>query len=213
MQKRTSSGGRGWTLSSGTWSGSLTTTPATVTPLQTSVTSWRGSTLSGSSSPSGTLSAAASVLRSLTTTPERERCGTYRLTSSSGSPTTSPAWTGRSRKAPPPTGCGITSPKRASSREPAGSPRSPARQAEGASPRSHHTTPRHRHPTIERTTANAFFHMTRRRGNKPIFTRTPVDMSSETARVSRGVPSISKSDTSWKKRPAFVTFSHVPVTG
>lgn len=131
----------------------------------------------------------------------------------SGSPTTSLASTGRSRKAPPPTGCGITSPSRASSPVPAGSPPRPAQQAEGASPRSHRTAPSRHHPTKERTTANAFFHMTRRRGSKPIFTRTPVDMSSETARVSRGVPSISKSDTSWKKRPACVTFSHVPVTG
>ena len=137
MRKRTSSGGSGWTLSSGTRSGSPITTPATVTPLPTSVTSWRGSTQSGSSSPSGTLSAAVFVLRSLTTTPERERYGTCQLTSSSGSPTTSPAWTGRSRKEQPPTGCGITSPSPASSPAQVGSLPRPARQAEGASPRSH----------------------------------------------------------------------------
>ena len=147
MRKRTLRGGSGWTLSSVTRLGSPTTTPATVTPLPTSAMSWRGSTRSGSSSPSDTLSAAASVLRSLTMTPERERCGTCRLTSSSGSPTTGPAWTGRSRKAQPPIGYGIISPSRASSRVPAGSPPRPARQAAGASPRSRRIAPRHRHPT------------------------------------------------------------------
>lgn len=175
MRKRTLSGGSGWTLSSGTRSGSPTTTPATVTSfLPTSATNWRGSTRSGSSSPSGTLSAAVFVLRSLTTTPGRERCGTCHQTSSSGSPTTSPAWTGRSRKEPPPTGCGIISPKRASSPVPAGSPRSPARQAEGASPQSGHMAPRHRHPmeTISKRGADDLKLTTPTNGRDGISTRT-----------------------------------------
>ena len=174
MRKRTLSGGSGWTLSSVTRSDYLTTTPATVTPLPTYVTSWLGSTLSGSSSPSGTLSAAASVLRSLTTTQGRERCGTYRTTSSSGSPTTSPALTGRSRKAPPPTGCGIISPKRASSPERVGSLPRPAQQAEGASPRSRRATPRHRHPTetISKRGADDLKPTTPTNGRDGISTRT-----------------------------------------
>ena len=65
----------------------------------------------------------------------------------SGSPTTSPAWTGRSRKGPPPIGYGIISPSRATSPVQAGSPPRPAQQAAGASPLSRRTTPRHRHPT------------------------------------------------------------------
>lgn len=178
MRKQTLSGGSGLALSSVTRSGCPITTPATVTPLRTYVTSWRGSTRSGSSSRSGTLSAAASVLRSLTTPPEQRRCGTCRLTSSSGSPTTSPALTARSRKAPRPTGCGIISPKRASSREPAGSPPRPARQAEGASPRSHRTAPRHRHPTetISKRGAEDLKLTTPTNGRDGISTRIPVGM-------------------------------------
>ena len=174
MRKRTLSGGSGWTLSSGTRSGSPTTTPATVTPLPTSATSWRGSTLSGSSSPSGTLIAAVFVLRSLTMTPEQGRCGTCRPTSSSGSPTTSPALTDRSRKAPPPTGCGIISPKRASSPERVGSLPRPAQQAEGASPRSRRATPRHRHPTetISKRGADDLKPTTPTNGRDGISTRT-----------------------------------------
>lgn len=178
MRKQTLSGGSGLALSSVTRSGCPTTTSAMVTPLPTSAMSWRGSIRSGSSSPSGTLSAAVSVLRSLATTPGQERCGTCHQTSSSGSPTTSPTLTGRSRKAPPPTGCGIIFPKRASSPVPAGSPPRPARQAAGASPRSRRMAPRHRHPTetISKRGAEDLKLTTPTNGRDGISTRIPVGM-------------------------------------